>query len=271
MIIPEKTADLLRRLADAYENETFYDRDPCRVLKRYQNPADIEAAAFIAAMLSFGRRDLFLRKIDILLETADAAGGPVRWLTSAIPARCPVTNYEVLHDRNYSFYRFYSYKDMDTLFDRLGDILRDYGSLETAVKNLYEYGCCCEKKFQLDRVLSQLFTGIRPVPQGKHSANKRIHMFLRWMVRKNSPVDSGLWDWYPARDLIIPLDTHVLRQAVFLGLLPDNASATDSTARYLTELLRQIWPDDPCRGDYALFGLGINGGAVDSTRFTPVH
>ncbi len=271
MIIPEKTADLLRRLADAYENETFYDRDPCRVLKRYQNPADIEAAAFIAAMLSFGRRDLFLRKIDMLLETADAAGGPVRWLTSATPARCPAASHDAAHDRNYSFYRFYSYKDMDTLFDRLGDILRDYGSLETAVKNLYEYGCCCEKKFQLDRVLSQLFTGIRPVPQGKHSANKRIHMFLRWMVRKNSPVDSGLWDWYPARDLIIPLDTHVLRQAVFLGLLPDNASATDSTARYLTELLRQIWPDDPCRGDYALFGLGINGGAVDSTRFTPVH
>lgn len=271
MIIPEKTADLLRRLADAYENETFLDRDPCRVLKRYQNPADIEAAAFIAAMLSFGRRDLFLRKIDILLETADAAGGPVRWLTLAIPDRCPVTNYDALHDRNCSFYRFYSCKDMDALFDRLGDILHDYGSLGTAVKNLYEHGCCCEKKFQLDRVLSQLFTGIRPVPQGKHSANKRIHMFLRWMVRKNSPVDSGLWDWYPARDLIIPLDTHVLRQAVVLGLLPDKASATDSTARYLTELLRQIWPDDPCRGDYALFGLGINGGAVDSTRFPPVH
>ena len=77
MIIPEKTADLLRRLADAYENETFYDRDPCRVLKRYQNPADIEAAAFIAAMLSFGRRDLFLRKIDIGNSGCRGRSGPM--------------------------------------------------------------------------------------------------------------------------------------------------------------------------------------------------
>lgn len=271
MIIPEETAGLLRRLADTYENAAFLNGDPGRVLKRYRNPADIESAAFIAAMLSFGRRDLFLRKIDMLLETADAAGGPVRWLTSATPARCPAASHDAAHDRNCSFYRFYSCKDMDSLFDRLGDILRDYGSLGTAVKNLYECGCCCGKKLQLDRVLVHLFAGVRPVPQGKNSANKRIHMFLRWMVRSNSPVDSGLWDWYPARDLIIPLDTHVLRQAVFLGLLPDNASATDSTARYLTELLRQIWPDDPCRGDYALFGLGINGGTGGGTRFPPVH
>ena len=35
-----------------------------------------------------------------------------------------------------------------------------------------------------------------------NSALKRLNMFLRWMVRQNSPVDLGIWTWFDSKDLI---------------------------------------------------------------------
>ena len=83
-------------------------------------------------------------------------------------------------------------------------------------------------------------------------------MFLRWMVRSGSPVDLGLWaDSIDRRTLIMPLDTHVLAEAQRLKLLTSN-SATMSTARRLTQQMLEIFPDDPLKGDFALFGYGVN-------------
>ena len=87
-------------------------------------------------------------------------------------------------------------------------------------------------------------------------------MFLRWMVRDNSPVDLGLWSGLiDKRSLIMPLDTHVLTEASRLGLLSIRASApsaTMSAARRLTATLATVFPDDPLKGDFALFGYGVN-------------
>ena len=83
-------------------------------------------------------------------------------------------------------------------------------------------------------------------------------MFLRWMVRDHSPVDIGIWgDFIDKKSLIIPLDTHVLQQSMRLGI---NKSKTTSmtTARNITAQLRKVFPNDPLKGDFALFGYGIN-------------
>ena len=29
-------------------------------------------------------------------------------------------------------------------------------------------------------------------------------------------------------------------------------------AQKITDCLKEIWPEDPCRGDFALFGLGVD-------------
>ena len=31
------------------------------------------------------------------------------------------------------------------------------------------------------------------------------------------------------------------------------------TAQEITDAFREIWPEDPCRGDFALFGYGVTG------------
>ncbi len=110
------------------------------------------------------------------------------------------------------------------------------------------------------RALTSYFAvrGCAAVPKDSRSACKRVCMFLRWMVRDGSPVDLGLWaDCIDKRTLIMPMDTHVLQQANRLGLISAK-TATMSTALRLTERLRHIFPDDPTRADYALFGYGVN-------------
>ena len=83
-------------------------------------------------------------------------------------------------------------------------------------------------------------------------------MFLRWMVRDNSPVDLGIWKGIiDKRTLIIPLDTHVVQEAIKMGLL-NTKSTSMSTAVRLTEKMKEIFPDDPLKGDFALFGLGVD-------------
>ena len=83
-------------------------------------------------------------------------------------------------------------------------------------------------------------------------------MFLRWMVRDGSPVDLGLWsDIMDRRTLIMPLDTHVVQESLRMGLLKSR-TASMGTARRVTDAMLEIFPDDPLKGDFALFGLGVD-------------
>ena len=96
------------------------------------------------------------------------------------------------------------------------------------------------------------------IPKDTVSACKRICMFLRWMVRDNSPVDLGIWsDFIDKRTLIIPMDTHVVNEAIALKLI-DSLSTSMSNAIKLTKRLSKTFPDDPLKGDFALFGYGVN-------------
>jgi uncharacterized protein (TIGR02757 family) len=55
----------------------------------------------------------------------------------------------------------------------------------------------------------------------------------------------------------MPLDTHVMQEAHRLGLI-NTKSTTMSAAKELTRVLAEAFPDDPVRGDFALYGYGVN-------------
>jgi uncharacterized protein (TIGR02757 family) len=90
------------------------------------------------------------------------------------------------------------------------------------------------------------------------SPQKKLNMFLRWMIRRDSEVDLGIWESFDRRDLIVPLDTHVCRVAHYFKLT-DTETFSLKNARQITVALAKVFPDDPCLGDFALFGLGVNG------------
>ena len=273
-LIDELTAERLRNLADKYEIVSFTEQDPSQFLKWYKNSkTDSELASFLAAMLAFGNRKQFIPKIEQILKTADDSSGSFsRWLLSG--------RYKT--DFPYGdkkFYRFYSYDDMHIFFGEITDILNgtpDCGALNSGeadcgALNSGEADCGALGEFFRERwykkidtsedladIIAKCFPKSKLVPKGKTSACKRTYMFLRWMVRKNSPVDLGLWDWYSPQKLLIPLDTHVMQEAIKIGILDEKSTASRKTARILTNEMERIFPEDPVRADYALFGLGID-------------
>ena len=260
--------------------------------------ADVECASFIAAMLAFGNRKQFIPKIGEILTTADTTFGTITaWLTAGAPhfphgsekfyrfysfddMHSLFTELaQILHQAptigNY-FQKIYkgevspslqpAVPSSATLSSGVPEPTADCTPSKnpctqpaaTPQRPTSPEASLSKPAHPLDQLVSQAFPKSTIVPKGKNSANKRIHMFLRWMVRTNSPVDLGIWNWYPKSELLIPLDVHVMQEGINLGLLPPNAKASRKTAAELSQKLAQAFPGDPTRGDFALFGLGVD-------------
>ena len=82
-------------------------------------------------------------------------------------------------------------------------------------------------------------------------------MMRRWMIRNDGKVDLGIWSSCSPSELVITLDVHVYTQASALGLTSRKQKDL-TTAMEITDAFREIFPDDPCKGDFALFGYGID-------------
>ena len=240
----------LRQLAAKYETADFTMGDPAQFMRRYKDPLDVEITAFLAANLAFGRRSCILCCLEkICHEMGDS---PSKWLLSK--------RYETLFsDSGKSFYRIYSHCNMRAMCETLRQLVMNHGSLGEYCHCRYEAGDCEKQPGRLAAVIAECFPEeCKPlISNGKTSANKRLNLFLRWMVRRNSPVDTGLWDWYPADQLLMPLDTHVVAVAKAFGLVAENATPNLKLAIQLTDIMSEIFPGDPLKGDFALFGHGI--------------
>ena len=241
----KSTKRFLLKYAEKYETASFLEDDPSRFMHLVKGIKNQEAMAFIASSLSYGNRKQFNPKIQMIL---DWSGGEVdEWI------RKGKFEDHFKEGDTKCFYRLYKNGTMYRFFHTYQQLLLTYGSLGDYVRQHATYGSTAIA------VICQYFNshGIsKIIPQNTQSACKRVCMFLRWMVRSNSPIDLGLWeDFIDRRTLIMPLDVHVLRQSAHFGLLTTK-TATMSAARRLTASLSEIFPDDPLKGDYALFGYG---------------
>jgi uncharacterized protein (TIGR02757 family) len=215
--------------------------------------ANKELLAFIASSLSYGSRKQFLPKIQYILDCSE--GDVEHWLLSG-------TFRQHIPDNDKCYYRLYTNHTMRQFLEALTTMLREYGSvkayIETELNKIPPY----PSRRALDAIKAivwwfQIKVNVSVIPKDCSSSCKRLCMFLRWMVRDNSPVDLGLWaDIIDRRTLIMPLDTHVMQEANRLGLLSTKTTSM-STAIRLTEKLKETFPDDPLKGDFALFGIGV--------------
>lgn len=225
---------LLNDAAVKYETATFIETDPIQFPHRYCSREDVEVSAFIAAWMAYGSRKVFLKILDSMHSVMDMYGGPFSYIMNG-----HFSDFE--SKAGETLYRFYKWQDFISLAERMRYIYEKSGTIEMD-----------------DLQLRKAFSGVNGIPvETSNSANKRLHMFLRWMVRVGSPVDFGLWNCISPAELIIPLDTHVYQEAIGLGLT-GRKCADIKTATEITDQLKEIWPDDPVRGDFALYGIGIN-------------
>jgi len=89
----------------------------------------------------------------------------------------------------------------------------------------------------------------------EQSARKRYCMFFRWMTRKGFP-DFHIYRNQKSSELVIPLDTHIMKVSQKLGLRTRN-TPNWTTAIEITENLKKIDPEDPLKYDFALTRPGI--------------
>lgn len=244
------TKEEIDELVQTYETKEFFYDDPVGIPNRFSDKKDKEIAGFIASLVAYGRREVFLKKLAILFEIAQ--NEPLNFILNFEP--------EVLGDFNY---RFGKPDDFAQIFNIMRDLYEKEGGLE----ELFKYGYENQINENMFIPVTDYFyskardnsaQGFRfMLPDArKGSAMKRMCMYLRWMVRKG-PVDFGLWDFMPASDLYIPLDTHVARISREMGLLSRNANDFKSVVE-LTENLKKFDANDPAKYDFALFGYGVN-------------
>jgi len=138
-----------------------------------------------------------------------------------------------------------------------------YGGLENAFISGFQHGDGAGRA--IHDVRNTMLLATHAARSEKHLADplkgssaKRINMFLRWMVRRDTRgVDFGLWSSIAPANLSVPLDVHTGNTARALGLLQRTANDWKAVCE-LDDALRSFDSNDPVKYDYALFGLGVD-------------
>ncbi len=246
---------ILDQFADEVEVPEYIDKDPVLFLHAYDDKRDKELAGFFAAIMAWGRRDIVIAKVEDLMNRMNHR--PMEF----------IGNFKDSDNSYLSGFKHRTFTDTDVywLILALHRIVQKYGDFEAFWK------MCYENKNPHPEGLMSVFhkSFFEMIPESphrvrKHIANpekksscKRLYLYLRWTVRKNSCVDTGIHDFIPTSELMLPLDVHVARHARRLGILTRHQNDWASVLE-LTENLKLLNPEDPARYDYALLGMGIS-------------
>jgi uncharacterized protein (TIGR02757 family) len=226
----------------------FIHPEPLEFVWRYKAPGDMELAGVIAASLAYGNVKQILKSVDKVLSPMGRS--PRSFLLSA--SRKDL-------ERLYSGFkhRFTTGREMIVFLKALQTALKKHGSLNKAFLSVMTPGPNYEETRY--RFVDLVFPGLCtptliPCPAHK-SSFKRLNLFLRWMVRRDS-VDPGPWKGVPAAGLIVPLDTHMHRVSRELGITRRKDTSM-RTAAEITAFFARLEPADPVKYDFCLTRAGI--------------
>lgn len=222
----------LREWADTYNDPQYFQEDPIAFPTRFAELSargerclkDVEVAAVFAAHFAWGRRSMIVRDCGRLFDEMD-------WRPYDYVMR------GVWRDEAVSVHRTIKWSEVAAICGRLKEFYEGHESLEALTVNEMRV-----------RIFGQKDDAKAP--------NKKINMMRRWMVRDDGKVDLGVWKGTSPESLLIPLDVHVYEQATELGLTSRKPKDI-KTVMEITDAFREVFPGDPCKGDFALFGYGV--------------
>ncbi len=268
MILPAQDIPIVRKSLDRLMNTygpSLLDSDPLGMAHPYPRHEDREVIAFFAAALAFGK--------------AKSVRASIRRVSEVLGDR-PAESLRQFEFRGEAgpfagiVHRWIGSEDLARFAHLIGAALRRYGSLETLFMEGFspEAPTLQDALAQFHHRLIDLsprgrrskkapkrdsFQYLLPNPAGA-SACKRLHLFLKWVVRPADGVDLGLWRAPRPDQLIIPVDTHIARISALLGLT-DRRTPDRRMADEITASLRLLNPEDPVKYDFAITRLGILG------------
>jgi len=243
--------DCLEGIYTAYNRRELIHPDPLEFLWRYEDTADREIAGLVASGLAYGR------VAQILASTEKVLGklGP-------FPSRTlrGLAKNELAASLEGFRHRFTTSDEMVSLLASASSIQSERGLLGNLLAELVR-----DRPYHgaMDEFAGRILAGagltkcsLLPRP-GLGSACKRLHLFMRWMVRSDD-VDPGGWGFISPSLLMVPMDVHMFRLSRAMGFTGRN-TADHRTAMEVTEGFRRINPDDPVKYDFALTRMGIQG------------
>ena len=257
----------LERLYRDFDWTTRIEKDAIQFPLRYTDPPDREVTALLTACLAYGRVDLFAPWVDWALGRMGVS--PHRFVLGFDPKK-DADRFDGFH------YRFNRPRDLAAFCLATQRILLGHGSLQACFLSDYseadpDVGPALERFVQAFRSQdlrpifprgrpSRGYRHLFPLPSGGGPC-KRLHLFLRWMVRREPP-DFGLWREVSPAKLLIPVDTHVENMSRAVGLTR-RKSRTWRMAVEITERLRRLDPEDPVKYDFALCHKRMSGDCRD--------
>lgn len=259
----------LDHLYSAFDLENVVS-DPIWIVRRFRHPADREIVAFCAAALAFGRVQSVLNSIEALV--AVMGEHPAEYVRRFEPEVHGAALFPLVH-------RWTRGVDLVALLWLLRQVLERGGSVEgffaegldphaetveQAIESFSTRAMALDLTEAYGRVPAKpgvAYFFSRPSSGG---ACKRLNLFLRWMVRIDR-VDLGLWSRVRPAQLVIPLDTHVIRVGRCLRLTRLTSPGWRMAAD-ITTSLRALEPRDPVRYDFSLCHLGMMSACGFGTR-----
>lgn len=219
--------------AEEYNDPKYFQEDPIIFPTRFARMhetgnaslQDVEISALLSAHLAWGRRSMIVRDCDRMFE--EMGWKPYDYVMGG-----------EYRNEDISLHRTIKWKEFSAICGRMRTIYQERESLEGLS----------------DQEIRCLIFGQK---EDRKAPNKKISMMRRWMVRDDGKVDLGLWKNTDKKSLVLPLDVHVYAQATALGLT-GRKQKDIVTALEITDAFKEIWPEDPCKGDFALFGYGVN-------------
>jgi uncharacterized protein (TIGR02757 family) len=261
---PRSKAPALGPALDRLYSEFNVDHsaaDPIWMVRRYQRPDDQEVVAFISAALAFGRVQSVMNSIGGMLQVMGES--PAAFVRNFDPARDRDCFKHLVH-------RWTNGADFAALVWILHQMIEQSGSIEGffvegLAGDAVDVGASLQsfstRALALD--VSAIYGRKRPKPgvayffsrPSSGGACKRLNLFLRWMVRKDR-VDLGVWGKVAPGQLIVPLDTHIIRVGRCLRLTKLKSPGWRMAAD-ITKSLRSLDPVDPVKFDFSICHLGM--------------
>ena len=234
-----------------YNNADFIDSDPIQIPHRFSKKEDIEIAGFLAATIAWGNRKMIIKNGMRMMD-----------LLGNSPHDFVLHHQEKDLDNFHNFvHRTFNGNDFTYFIQSLKNIYTKHGGLEQVLRPKSTATNYREAIHNFKILFFELPHKTRTQKHVsdpmKNSASKRINMFLRWMVRKDTTgVDLGIWQTHSPKKLHCPLDVHSGNVARKLHILQRRQNDWKAVME-LDSILRQFDPNDPVKFDFALFGLGV--------------
>jgi len=263
MPVADRLRQPLDRLYREFDWTLRVGQDAIQFPLRYADPADIELAGLFASCMAYGRVDLFGAQVSLVLDRMGESPARFVWGFDLEKHRSVFAGFN---------YRFNRERDVLAFCLAAQRLLVRHGSLRAFFRKGFspehaDVGPAVEcfvagfREQDLSAVfprnrLSYGFKHWFPLPS-TGGVCKRLHLYLRWMVRREPP-DFGIWPEVPQSALLMPVDTHIENMARSIGLTR-RRSRNWPMVEEITARLRRLDPDDPVKYDFALCHKRMSG------------